>query len=283
MRTAFALGRSIVMDALFHFDRDDGWAMASHLAISALMAMFPFLIFVTTLAGFLGAESLSNIVIALLFETWPEQIAAPIAAEVDHVLTTPRGGFLAFSLAAAAFFASNGVEALRTALNRAYRVTESRSLVFRRLQSLVFVLIATLCFLAISLLIVLAPLIAAFSARHAPWLADYIDSSAVWRYLVAAAIIIFTLIAVHRWLPDGQRSLRQILPGIAFTLIAWVGASFGFAYYVERFGAYASTYAGLASIMVAIVFLYLMSLIFILGGEINATIALKWCRARPGS
>ncbi len=273
MRPLLARGKSVLFDAVGHFNNDDGWAMASHLAISALTALFPFLIFVTNLAGFLGAGALSSAAVELIFDTWPDQIAAPIAEEVHKVLTGPRSGYLAFSLAAAAFFASNGVEALRTALNRAYRVSETRSFLFRRLQSLVFILIATPCFLAVSILIVLAPLVASFSERHAPWLAHNIDSSAVLRYLVAAAVIVVTLFAVHVWLPDGKRTLRQILPGIAVTLGAWVAGSFAFAFYIEHFSAYTATYAGLASIMAAIVFLYLMSLIFILGGEINAAVA----------
>jgi membrane protein len=77
MGSAIAALRSVLIDAFSHFNHDDGWAMASHLAISALMALFPFLIFVTTLAGFIGAGTLSGAVIDLVFETWPDQIAAP--------------------------------------------------------------------------------------------------------------------------------------------------------------------------------------------------------------
>lgn len=275
MRPGIAAMKSILIDALGHFNDDDGWAMASHLAISALMALFPFLIFATTLAGFIGAERLSGAVIDLVFDTWPDQIAAPIAAEVENVLTAPRGGFLTFSIAAAAFFASNGIEALRTALNRAYRVVETRSLAFRRAQSLVFVLIATISFLAVSLLVVFAPYIAAFSERHMPWLASHLGSTAAWRYSLAAIVIILALIAVHVWLPAGKRRFIEILPGVGITLVAWIAGSILFAYYLERFSLYAKTYAGLASIMIAIVFLYIVSVIFILGGEINAAIALR--------
>ena len=124
--------KRVVFDAFGHFNDDDGWAMASHLAVSSLMALFPFLIFVTTLAGFLGADALSGAVVNLIFDTWPDRIAAPVAAEVRNVLTVQRGGFLTVSVIATAFFASNGVEALRTSLNRAYRVSESRGLFYRR-------------------------------------------------------------------------------------------------------------------------------------------------------
>lgn len=264
--------RRVVYDAFGHFNADDGWAMASHLAISTLMALFPFLIFVTTLAGFLGAGALSEAVVSLVFDTWPDQIAAPIAAEVNNVLTVPRSGFLTLGVIATAFFASNGVEALRTSLNRAYRVTESRSLLFRRLQSLVFVLIATASFLAVSYLLVLAPLVTTFATEYMPWLEPHLGTTALWRYTIAVTVIVISLIIVHFWLPDGKRRFRHVMPGIGMTLVAWLAGSLLFAFYLERFSTYVTTYAGLASMMIAVVFLYILSAIFILGGEFNASI-----------
>ncbi len=271
LRTIVAVKR-VVYDAFGHFNDDDGWAMASHLAISSLMALFPFLIFFSTLAGFSGADSLSGAVVDLIFETWPDQIAGPIALEVHNVLTVPRSGFLTVSVIATAFFASNGVEALRTSLNRAYRVGEPRSLLFRRIQSLVFVFIATASFLAVSYLLVLAPLASDFAGKHLPWLAPYVGTTAIWRYSMASLIIIVALVAVHFWLPAGKRRFRQVIPGICITLLAWTAGSLLFALYLERFSTYATTYAGLASMMIAVVFLYILSAIFILGGEFNAAI-----------
>ncbi len=268
----FIAFKRVLIDAFGHFNDDDGWAMSSHLAISTLMALFPFLIFVATLAGFLGAEGLAEATVTLVFDTWPSQIAEPIAAEVRNVLTVPRGGLLTLGVIATLFFASNGVEALRVALNRAYRVSESRSFVFRRLQSLLFVLIATVTFLAVSYLLVLAPLAANFAAEYLPWLDTHLGTTALWHYFVAASMIVVALMIVHFWLPDGKRRLRHVLPGIGITLVAWFAGSLLFASYLARFSTYVSTYAGLASMMIAVVFLYILSVIFILGGEFNAAI-----------
>src|SRR6185436_13656221 len=104
-----------------------GWAMASHVALSALMSIFPFLIFVTALAGFIGNAQLAGTLTDLLFATWPEIIARPIAAEVHRVVTGASSGLLTVSALVAIYLASNGVGAIRTALNRAYRVVENRS------------------------------------------------------------------------------------------------------------------------------------------------------------
>ena len=274
----------MIYDAFGHFNNDDGWAMSSHLAISALMALFPFLIFATTLASFLGAQAFADTAVHIVFDTWPEQIATPIAREVRNVLTVQRTDLLTYGVVLAAYFASNGIEALRTSLNRAYRVSETRGFFRRRAQSLVFVLIATAGFLAISVLLVFAPLLARLAEAHLEWIKPYMGTITVWRFIIASAVIVGGLFAVHVWLPAGKRRFVSILPGIGFTVVGWVVGSTIFATYLDHFSSYVTTYAGLASIMIAVVFLYIVSAIFILGGEINAAISRYLeARARVGA
>jgi membrane protein len=265
--------RRVLYDALGHFNDDDGWAMASHLALSALMALFPFLIFATTLASFLGAEAFAETAVHLVFDTWPDQIAEPISQEVVNVLTIQRGDLLTYGVLLAGFFASNGIEALRASLNRAYRVVETRSFIYRRLQSILFVLMATIGFVLISVLLVFAPLIARFAVSRMEWIEPYMGTITLWRFGIASGVIVLGLFAVHLWLPAGRRRFVDILPGILFTLVAWLVGSTVFAAYLERSSSYFNTYAGLASIMIAIVFLYIVSIFFILGGEFNAAIS----------
>ena len=88
------LSYRVVSDAFYRFNRDDGWAIASHIALSILMAMFPFLIVVTAFAGFINSINLAAEVVRLIFAVWPQQVAAPIAGEIHNVLTTARGGVL---------------------------------------------------------------------------------------------------------------------------------------------------------------------------------------------
>jgi membrane protein len=271
--------KRVVYDALGHFNADDGWSMASHLAITALMALFPFLIFATAMASFLGADAFADTAVHIVFDTWPDTIAEPIAREVVNVLTVQRSDFLTISILVAGIFASNGIEALRTALNRAYRVAETRSFIFRRAQSVLFVFLTTLGFLAISVLLVLAPLAVRIAVQYLPWIEPYVGTITIWRYLVASTVIIIGLVSAHAWLPAGHRRLIEIVPGIVFTLGAWLLGSIVFATYLDHFSSYASTYAGLASIMVAVVFLYMIAMIFILGGEFNASI-LRYQQAR---
>ena len=91
------------------------------------MAMFPFLIVVTALAGFFfGSKELADEAARILLEAWPKEVAGPIALDVTGVLTNTRGDVLTFGLLFAVYFASSGVESLRIGLNRAYDVSEPR-------------------------------------------------------------------------------------------------------------------------------------------------------------
>ena len=166
-------------DALVHFNDGDGWAMASHVALSIIMALFPFLIYATALAGFLGSEVHADQIVALVFETWPDQIAQPIAEEIRTVLSQSNAGFLTVGIGLAIFFASNGVEAVRVALNRAYRVTDDRSFVFCRLQSLLFVVLGAVVLLVTSFALIVVPLIASIAEEALPFLAAEHDT-ALW-------------------------------------------------------------------------------------------------------
>ena len=264
----------VVMDAFYRFNANDGWSTASHIALSALMSLFPFLIVVTALAGFFGTKELADEVAHILLEAWPTQVATPIAAEIQNVLTTARGDILTIGVALALFFASSGIESLRIGLNRAYKVIEGRSWWLLRLESIAYVLVAAVALLALAFLVVLAPLIFATAVRYATWLTPLLPLLNFLRLAVAAVVLIAALFIAHKWLPAGRRRLSGIAPGIVATLVLWLVAGEVFGSYLADFAyTYVTYYAGLASAMIALVFLYLTAAIFIYGGELNAAIA----------
>ncbi len=255
------------------FLRDDGWAIASHIALSALMSLFPFLIFITALTGFLGSQQLADQVAKLLLEAWPKQVAAPIAAQIESVLTNAHGGLLTIGVALAIYFSSSGVESLRIGLNRAYDVAERRPWWLLRLESIGYVLVGAAALIALTYMIAGATGVLNRIAQAATWLAPFEISFTLWRYGIATVVILVALFLVHKWLPAGRRRLVEIAPGILVTMVLWVVTGVGFGNYLARFaGTYVSTYAGLASAMVALVFLYWTAAIFVYGGELNDAI-----------
>jgi membrane protein len=243
------------------------------------MAMFPFLIVVTALAGFFfGSKELADEAARVLLEAWPKEVAGPIAFDVTDVLTNTRGDVLTFGVLFALYFASSGVDGLRIGLNRAYDASEARSWWILRLEAIVYVLLGAVAILAFSFLVVLAPLIWARLVHYVPRLEPFSNLVDFARYAVAVVVLVIALAIVHRWLPAGRRSFREIMPGIVATLLLWLicGAAFG-RYLASYAFTYVSMYAGLASVMIALMFLYICASVFILCSELNSAIA----AARP--
>jgi membrane protein len=264
----------IALDALDQFLVDDGWAIASHIALSALMALFPFLIVITSLAGFFGSAELADEAADLLLESWPDRVAQALSGEIHNVLTTAHGGVLTVGVVLAVYFASNGVESLRVALNRAYSVIEPRRWYWLRLESIGYTLLAALVLLALAFLIVLAPLLLAAARAWFPIAMQANERMlTLSRYGVTIGLMTLALFIVHKWLPAGVRSVQEIWPGIALTIAGSLAAGVMFGLYLGQFAEnYVTTYAGLASVIIALVFLYFVASIFVYGGEFNAAI-----------
>ena len=264
----------VCIDAFYTFLADDGWAIASHIALSTLMALFPFLIVLTSLAGFFGSKELADQAAGLLLQVWPKQVADALSGEIHDVLTTTRGDILTIGAVLAVYFASNGVEALRVALNRAYAVLEPRRWYWLRLESIGYTLVAAITSLAMAFLIVLGPLMLEAARRHIPLIVESNENLLnIARYGVTVLALVVALIVLHAWLPAGRRGFLQILPGIVFTIAASIISGTVFGQYLARFANnYVTMYAGLASVVIALVFLYFLAAIFVYGGELNAAI-----------
>ncbi|WP_310621821.1 YihY/virulence factor BrkB family protein [Flexibacterium corallicola] len=266
------IGYAIVADAIGHFIDDDGPAIASHVALSSLMAIFPFLIFVAALSGFIGFHDVAEMATDLIFEAWPKQVAGPVSSEIDSVLTQPRGDLLTFGVIVTLWFSSNGVEAVRAALNRSYRVKETRSWIWCRVQSIIAVLIGSIVLMIFTLLIIVGPLVWSEATKLIPHLANLDYHANIIRYGGTSVLLIIALFVAHLVLPNGKRGVLEVLPGVFLTVFLWVGFGSAFGIYLANFAHYVSLYAGLAGIMTALIFMYLTAAIFIIGGEFNAAI-----------
>lgn len=263
----------IAAEAFRRFNEDDGWAIASHIALSILTSLFPFLIFVTALAGVFGTKELADEAARILLDAWPEQVATPLAQEIHNVLTQTRGGLITIGIVLAIYFSTSAVEALRVALTRAYEMREYRRWGVLRLESALYVLVGALGLLALAFLVVLAPLIWRAALLFAPAIEQLREAVTLLRFGVAAALLLLPLVIAHKFLPPGKRAWRDIWPGVAFTFLVWIVAGTAFGYYLAEFAAnYVITYAGLSSVMMALLFLYMLGAIFIYGGELNAAI-----------
>jgi membrane protein len=257
----------IAMESFYRFNADDGWAIASHIALSTLMSMFPFLILVT-------AIDLADEVARLIIAAWPQEVSGGIAEQMHDVLTTARGDILTVGAVFALYFSSSGIESLRIGLNRAYGLNDARPWWLLRLESIGYVLVGALGLLSLAFLLVLGPLLFRAALSYAQWLAPLKSHYDVGRFAVATFVVTVALLILHMWLPAGRRPIEDVWPGIVATLALWLACGFIFGRYLSDFSyTYVNYYAGLASAMTALVFLYFTAWIFIYGGELNAAIA----------
>jgi membrane protein len=142
-----------------------------------------------------------------------------------------------------------------------------------RLESIGFVLLSAIA-LVLAFLVVLGPLLFKAAAAYVPVLAPLESHYDFARFGVSSVVLAVALFILHMWLTAGRRGFDTVWPGILATMVLWQICSFTFGHYLAEFAyTYVNYYAGLASAMIALVFLYYSAWIFVYGGELNAAIA----------
>ncbi|MFZ1102556.1 MAG: YihY/virulence factor BrkB family protein [Hyphomicrobiaceae bacterium] len=248
---------------------DSGFAMAGAVAFSFVLSLFPFCIFLGALAGVFGGEARAKEGIERLFEIVPKPVAEALAPEVMAVMGRTRYDLLTFGAFIALFFATSAIESLRAALNVAYRQKEMRSYAMCLLESTAFVVVSAIGMLVLAWGVVVGPELA---ARIKPswllWLADTGWLPLIVRFAIVIAAIGLQLLAYHLWLAAGRRRLADVWPGVLLSVVLWLLAARLFGSWLT-FSNYSRFYAGLTSVMSALVFFQLSAIIILLGAELN--------------
>ena len=259
-------------DALQRFFANEGHVVAGHLAFFGLLSIFPFLIFLTALAGFFGQTELGIEFVVFLLDNIPEEVSEVLSVPIIEVVQDTRGELLTVGIVLSLWTASTGLEAVRGALDRAYGVRRRRPLWRSRLESVLLVIVAAACFIVAMLTLVLGPivwgeleaLLALPQGLGVAWV--------VVRYSAGALLIVVAVSAIYFILPARRPRARGVFPGAFAVLVLWLLAATFFSLYLERFGDYTVTYGSLGGVIVTLLFFYILAVIFVLGAEINAMI-----------
>jgi membrane protein len=262
------------LEAMQRLFADEAVPLAGNIAFRTLFSVFPFLIFLTTLAGFFGNDDLAEQVTNYLLSVAPESLARPLLPEIRSILTVPRTDLLSASALLTIWSAMGGVDSVRVGLNRAYDLKDTRNMLWLYLQSVVFIIGAAVVLLALALLIVFAPVLIQLVDKYAPGFQAESYLFDLLRLPTAMLLLFAGLVVAHKFLPARRPRFRELLPGVLVTLVVWTILSLAFSAYLARFGTFASTYVGLSGVFAAMFFLYLAALVLILGGEVNRVIAL---------
>jgi membrane protein len=250
--------------------KDEGLELSGYIAFTAFFSLFPFVIFLAALAGFLGDPETADAFIEAMFEFMPDDVAETLAPAVREVMGARQGGLLTVGILTTLWFASNGIEALRTGLNRAYGVSEERAMWRLRLQSIAFVIAGGMIIFFLSLAVILGPLIWRVLG---PTLHDLLGTQLVFislRYLVAVVLLWAALMLLHRWLPNTKQAYLRVLPGVCATTLLWLAGASLFSWYVGNLADYSAFYGSLGGVAITLFFFYGSAIIFIFGGELNA-------------
>ncbi|MCT4685983.1 YihY/virulence factor BrkB family protein [Vallitalea sp.] len=247
---------------------DDITAWASKLTFYILLSIFPFILF---LMQILSYTSLSDVDVLYQFkDIFPDEIFGVIGFITTDIEKNQSDTLLSIALIATIWAASKGIMAIITSLNKAYREKETRSYIFLRLMSFIYTIAFAIVLILTFLLIIFwnKLLNLAFSYIYLPTgLEGIIDFI---RILFAMILLFFFFILLYNASPNKKITFIEVVPGAILSTIGWLAMSFIFSFYIDKIGNFSYMYGSLASIIILLIWLYLCSIIILVGGELNA-------------
>lgn len=252
---------------------DDIFALAAQLAYYLILSFFPFLIFLLTLIGFSNLDSME--VLGALRAMLPTSAFELIYSVIIEVIEKQNTGLLGASLLLVIWSASSAFRAVIKGINKAYGLNENRSFIKR-------VFIAIICTFALAFVILLTLVMLVFGGLIGNLLASYLPFPTVvyrvWnflRYVLVVFMMILIFASIYRYTPSKMLRWREVIPGAIACTIGWLVVSLGFSFYINNFSNYSKIYGGLGAVIILITWLYLTSIILIIGGEINSLIVIR--------
>lgn len=263
---------TIAKRAIKEFLSDDMATYAAALSYNALFALFPFVIFLISLLGFLQVPEFFDWILEQSRSALPRDAYERVVDVVAQIQNQSRGGLLSFGAITAIWAASSGVRSLMNALNTAHDVEETRPLWKRYLLSIAFTIGLAVLLIAAVGLMVLGP-------QAMEWLADQAGLGSLfvtlWTWLripVAILLLMISAALVYYVTPNVDEPFAFITPGAIIAVIVWILASIGFSIYVSNFGNYSATYGSLGGIVIVLFYFYISAAVLLLGAEINAEV-----------
>lgn len=253
------------------FRDDDVPALGAQLTYYLILSFFPFLIFMVSLLGFI--ELSGDSVVAELIRLLPSDASETISGILTEVVDNSSGTLLSFGMIATIWSASNGINAIVKGLNKAYDVKEQRPFWKVRGISLLATVFLVVVIMLVMLMLIFGKAIGEYLFQ---WM-NYPDGFQwIWGILkyaipIAAMAAAFTLL--YWMVPSRRLSFKEALPGAVFATFGWIITSLAFQFYMNNFGNYSKTYGSLGGMIILLIWLYISSILIMLGGEINATLA----------
>jgi len=259
---------SFLKELVKRFMEDEVAGLSAQLAYFFLLSLFPFLIFLVTLVAFLPFSHVD--VLNFVREYAPVGTIDMIENNLNQILNNHNGKLLSFGIIATIWSASNGINAIVRAFNKAYDVKESRHFLVARGMSIVLTFAMVFVIVVALLLPVFGKQIGLFFFSSFGLSEEFINIWNTIRWVVSACILFIVFSCLYFFAPNKRLHVKEVVSGAFFATFGWMFVSLGFSYYVTSFANYSATYGSLGGIIVLMIWFYLSGMIIILGGEINA-------------
>ncbi|MFT7269938.1 MAG: membrane protein [Candidatus Endobugula sp.] len=249
---------------------------ANGVAFSFTMAIFPAIIFLFTLTPFIQTffPELTNAeIIGFLENILPANLYETAETTILDIIGKPRGGLLSFGFILTLILSTNGMASLMGAFNACYKTIETRGFLSLRLTATGLIIILSVSFISsIALLIVGQQLITDSEIRSIINDTISVDLLFILRFFVLYIIFQFAISSIYYFAPAIHEKWHFLSLGSVFSSLAIIIASFGFSYYVNNFGNYNKLYGSIGVLLVFMLWLFIISLILLVGFEMNAAI-----------
>ena len=248
---------------------DDITDAAAMLAYYAVMAIFPMVVFVGTLALLVLPPATLHQGVAMMTEALPLGVRDMLNARVDSLVAGKHTGVAAFTLAFALWGASRGAVGLQIALNQICGKRDSRSYIRRQL-----IAIGTTIGVALLLIMALALLVVGPFVTHyvSSWIGGGDVFELVWdisRWVGAGLLVLLVWAIVYKFLPDTHSQFRIFTPGAIVGVLGWLAISGLFGVYISHFNRYEATYGALGGAIIFLLWLWLSAIALLFGAEVN--------------
>lgn len=258
---------------LARYREDDVSSLGAQLTYYLILSFFPLLIFVVSVLGF--AHQSANGLINDLVRILPTDTQPVVLDIFDEVSRNNSRALLSFGMLATIWAASSGVNAVIKGLNKAYDAEENRP--YWKVKG-----ISLLATLILAFVVVLSLFTLVFGERFGLYLfkllhypEPFLHIWGILKSLVPLSALFLVFLLLYRMAPNRKLTWKEVLPGTLFTTFGWIIASLSFSVYVNKFGHYSNTYGTLGGFIILLVWLYWTSIIILMGGEINATVAFR--------
>ena len=245
----------------------DGIEHAGYLAFLNLLGLFPFLVFIVALAGFLGEGQVGSHFIELVKAELPRHMMNSITPRLTEITSGPPQGLLTVAILGAIWTSSSAVEGYRTVLNRAYHVATPPAYIWRRLLSIAQVL--TLSFVIVLAMIIQVMLHISLDTANAIFDNSGVPLTGGQIAHTSLALIFIVISLAYYFLPNLKQNIHSVLPGAALVTLLWVEAAHLLSIYISQFNQVNLIYGSLGGVIATLLFFYVSNIIFIYGAELN--------------